>query len=500
MRRLHEVCLTLALLSGMAMAQSIQGPRTVYFDKINVCPGRQTSPKPCSLSRKMTYSVVADTIFGKTKVVTQGTPNLDFKLSGTTCKGRLAAGTQCTVRATFAPLAPGVRMGAVELTDSSGNLLIATLVSGEGQGPIPIFAYSPLVTVPLGTPISLGFAVDAAGNIFAGAYGGITKFSQGSWAPTTFGSVAMAGGVSIDGDGNIYASDSLYNVVVKINPETNTQVTIGEGLRQPLGVAVDKWGNVFISDSGNNRAVKVSALTGAQTTLFGGFTGGIPNLGQPAGIAMDGADNVFVADQINEVIWELPKGNADNLMNVGEALIPTGVAVDAAGNVFIADSAGDDIAEFPAGGGTESFLVPFMIGPWALALDGAGNLFIAQETGTLSELKASKTLTLNFGKVAVGSTSEPQYVSIQNAGNQPLTAVPPGLSIGTGFLQMAPNGTSPGCTEAFSLSPGGGCNMGISFVPQVSGKITGWATFTDNALNKAPSATQSVKLKGIGIQ
>ncbi len=92
MRLLRLACLFPALLSSLAIAQSVQGPRAVYFDKINVCPDGQVSPKPCSLTRKLIYTVTADATFGKTKVVTQGTPNLDFKLSGTTCKGTLAAG------------------------------------------------------------------------------------------------------------------------------------------------------------------------------------------------------------------------------------------------------------------------------------------------------------------------------------------------------------------------------------------------------------------------
>jgi sugar lactone lactonase YvrE len=347
--------------------------------------------------------------------------------------------------------------------------------------------------------ISPAVAVDAAGDIFAAANGGITKFTHDSWAATTFGRVDNAGGVAVDGAGNIYASDRYHNVVLKINPDTNTQTTVGEGLNQPLGVAVDKWGNIFISDSENNRVVKVDAVTGAQTTLLGGFTDGMPNVGQPAEITVDGAENIFVADQINEAVWEFPKGNAHHRTVAGDALIPTGVAVDAAGDVFVADSVGYQILEFPAGGGAVTFPVYLIDGPYALALDGAGNLFIAQQDGTLSELKASKPLPLNFGKVAVGSTSEPQYVSIQNAGNRALTAVLPGLVVGPDFLQMAPNGTSPGCTDNFSLSPGEACNVGISFIPQVPVEIIGWALFIDNALNENPT-TQRVKLKGTGVQ
>ena len=107
---------------------------------------------------------------------------------------------------------------------------------------------------------------------------------------------------------------------------------------------------------------------------------------------------------------------------------------------------------------------------------------------------------LDFGKVAVGSTSAPQSVTIQNVGNQPLTAIAPGLIVGTNFLQVPGSGTPADCTSSFSLTPGARCNLSIVFAPQVEGTIKGTATFTDNALNRIPSASQSVKLMGIGIQ
>src|SRR6266849_8154967 len=140
MQQLWLVSLLSTLLSTIAIAQSIQGPHgAVNFQNVNVCPVRQTFPKPCGRASKLKFNVTGTTTFGETKVVTQGTPKLDFTLSATTCKGTLAAGNSCTVTAKFAPQAAGVRMGAVELTDSSGNLLASTYVYGNGQGPVAAF-------------------------------------------------------------------------------------------------------------------------------------------------------------------------------------------------------------------------------------------------------------------------------------------------------------------------------------------------------------------------
>jgi hypothetical protein len=173
--------------------------------------------------------------------------------------------------------------------------------------------------------------------------------------------------------------------------------------------------------------------------------------------------------------------------------------VDAAGDVFIADYGFSQIGVVPAGGGPETFLQ--LNNPWAIALDGVGDVFATEPGyGLLVEVKSSQPATLSFGKIAVGSTSAPQSVTIQNVGNQPLNAVAPGLIVGTNFLQVPGSGTPADCTSNFSLTPGASCNLSIVFVPQVVGTIKGTATFTDNGLNTMPSASQSVKLRGIGIQ
>jgi hypothetical protein len=116
------------------------------------------------------------------------------------------------------------------------------------------------------------------------------------------------------------------------------------------------------------------------------------------------------------------------------------------------------------------------------------------------EAKDSQPATLDFGKIPVGSRSAPQSIVIQNVGNQLLNAVPPGLSVSADFLQVPGSGTPADCTDSLSLAPGATCNLSLVFAPLVVGKIKGKATFSDNALNKTPSATQSVELQGTGIE
>jgi len=79
--------------------------------------------------------------------LTQGASNLDFApTSASTCVGSQSAGNTCTVTINFAPIAPGLRAGAVQIFSSTGNLLTSTLVSGQGIGPALAYVPGPAQT------------------------------------------------------------------------------------------------------------------------------------------------------------------------------------------------------------------------------------------------------------------------------------------------------------------------------------------------------------------
>jgi sugar lactone lactonase YvrE len=519
MRQVRFVALLMTLVSTMVTAQSIEPHAPVNFDKVNVCPAGQTSPKPCSRTSKLTFDVTATTTFGKTKVVTQGIPNLDFTLSATNCKGTLPAGSSCYVRATFAPRAPGVRMGAVRLTDSSGNPLTSTYVYGYGQGPVAAFNPGAQRHLPVTGFDGLALAVDAAGDVYFSDGSSIEKFDIRTGVQTTVASgVAYALGVAVDGAGNIFVAGGS---VVKIAVDTGVKTVVGRNLNASTSVAVDGRGNLYVGDeweSGQGlqaypRLAEVFAAGGQETLLGGDAYGlqGIPLLNYPFGVAVDGAGNAYVTcindGPVYESIAGTPAENGGGVIAsrhftaVAVFIIPSGVAVDAAGDVFVVDGGQNGIYEVAASDGSQTLVVNGPGDP--LALDAAGNLFFAGgpiNNNPLEEVKGSRPATLDFGKIVVGSSSAPQSLTIQNVGNQPLTAIAPGLIVGTNFLQVPGSGTPADCTSSFSLTPGARCNLSVVFAPQVAGAITAAATFTDNALNRTPSASQSVNLRGIGVQ
>ncbi len=220
-----------AMVGTISVAQSVQGPVGARnFGNVSVCPRGQNSPKPCSRNSKLTYQVTETTTFGETKVVTQGTPGLDFTLGATNCTGTVAAGSSCSVTAMFAPLAPGVRMGAVELTDSVGNLLASTYVYGNGQGAIAAFNPGVVKQLPVNGYDGFGaMAVDSEKDLYFPANGGMAKFNLRTGAQTMVvtSGVPFAVGAAVDGAGNIfYTANSLFKIVAG----TGVQTTVGTDL------------------------------------------------------------------------------------------------------------------------------------------------------------------------------------------------------------------------------------------------------------------------------
>ena len=492
---------------------------------INICPGGQTTPAPCSQVLTAFFTIKSDdgvTFSGNPTVLTQGAPNRDFTLStgaSSSCTG--SKWTYCNVNLEFAPLAPGLRRGAVQLTyqlnDSSenptgSNLLATGFVDGVGQG--PAIAFAPGVQSALNvTAVNLqnpwGLALDEAGDVFIAAENNdvVVEIPAGGGAQTTMCNTGdRTPGVAVDGAGNLFCSDAQDNRVYEVLAGTNSETEAAGSIQEPTSLAIDGRGNLFIVDDQGNQVLKAPYNgSGYGQTIKVPASG----LNSPEGVAVDGTGNVFIADsgnnQVVEVPWNVTGYGAQTTLISG-LNFPEGVAVDAAGDVWIADSGNNRVLELPAGGGAPVTL-DVMVGglglnnPRAIVVDATGNIFISDSGNNRAlEVQMSAPPSLSFALTVVGytSTDSPQSVTAQNIGNATLNAVAPGLSVSPdSFLQVAGAGTPSDCASGFSLAPGASCNLSINFTPQATGALTGSATFTDNALN-ATTATQSVNLSGTG--
>src|SRR5260370_41830983 len=94
-------------------------------------------------------------------------------------------------------------------------------------------------------------AVDAAGDVYFPADGGVAKFDLGTGVQTIVATgVPIAVGLAVDGAGNIFVS---ANGLVKIAADTGTQTMVGEALNASAGVAVDGRGNLYLGDGWGSR-------------------------------------------------------------------------------------------------------------------------------------------------------------------------------------------------------------------------------------------------------
>ena len=411
----------------------------------NVCPNGQTTPAPCSYPITLRYFIPAGTTLGTNPVraVTQGAPNLDFTLtpsnicspvgsancvvSSSPC-ANLAGPAYCTVQVTFAPLAPGLRMGAVELTDSNNNPVATTLIPGLGNG--PAIAFGPGVQIPLdinpggiGLNGPWGVAVDAAGDLFIADAGnsrvvevpaGCTNSSCQVVVPAT--GLMNPTGVAVDGAGDLFISDQGSNLVVEVpylgNGTYGSQTTLpASGLSYPKGVAVDGAGNVFIADFGSSRIVELpyvgNGAYGPQTTVGSAIQ-------SPSAVAVDSAGDLFIG-QPEAIVEVTPSGVQTTLpFQSGTFQIPSGVAVDAAGDVFATDQTNGYATELSplANGtyGTQTFLVESnSAGPTGVAVDAAGDVFVVENGyNKVVEFMRSQPPSLGFASTPAGPDQQRQ--------------------------------------------------------------------------------------------
>jgi len=188
--------------------------------------------------------------------------------------------------------------GQVVIVNASGNIENAIHpVIPEGQAPIS----------PAGIAITeLGeiWISDAANHRVIslnerGEFQRIIGEGAPSTSPEGFNT---PGGLTIDGDGNLYVADSLNRVVKKFSPTGVLLQTIGAGrLDLPTAVAVNEQGLIFVSDEA---AHLVSAFV-----PNGGYLGSISDerFAAPHSLKTDG-DLLYVVDRLAGLFVFRPLG------------------------------------------------------------------------------------------------------------------------------------------------------------------------------------------------
>ncbi len=318
--------------------------------------------------------------------------------------------------------------------EHAGNIYVASICSGT----IRMINAAGIVTTIAGT----------------GAVGG-----GGDGGPATAASLISPSGITLDGAGNIYITDSTLRVR-KITTDGIIHAVAGSGASAASGdggpanaagltardVAVDNAGNIYIADAGNNRVRKVDG-SGMISTIAGfGTDPAIPGDGGPATaayifapnhVAVDAAGNVYVADYDNKIrkintagIITTVAGNGTGgfsgdggIATAAEMQRPGGMAVDADGNLYIADMFNKRVRKVTAGGIITTVAgigvgglsngdggpatAAYLEGPLSIAVDAAGNYYIADDVSS-----TIRKVTLPATGIASGPVAEHAALSV----------------------------------------------------------------------------------------
>jgi sugar lactone lactonase YvrE len=481
------------------------------FGNINICVGAKTKPAPCSASMTLNYKVTANGTLGTPRVLTLGSPSADFTPASSNCKGNMTAGSTCVVKVIFAPIFAGLRAGAVEIIDGTGNVVTTTFLHGVGIGPQISFdgtAPSSLVGDQNADVFWGGVAIDGYGDLFfpngERAEEKVTPavyelLDTGTLKTVGFGFVSPQQ-VAIDGAGTLYVTDVGTNMVVEL-PQgcavSTCQRTLDGGFYLPGGIAVDGAGNLYVADSGNNRVVKLPAgctSSACEIPIGRGWNA-------PGALALDSAGDVFVEDFANHRVERVAAGSGAQTTVVSDLQFSYGIAVDAAGDLFVSDFGNQRIFEVPAGGGPTRTIASGLDQPYGITLDAAGNIYFSHfaSHNVISELRRTQNFGYTFATTVVGTVSSdsPQAFAIGNGGNTPLSFSRLVLEQDPNFTRETGPGTPADCDVSFSLAPGASCDLSFTFTPTEDGPLSGTVVMNDNTFN-AGIATQMIFLAGIG--
>ena len=328
--------------------------------------------------RKIDRNGIITTIAGKTTVVLSQSNTLDANgnpiLAATTTSAAFNGDGQPGTNAQMNSPA-GIKL------DANGNLIIADRFNNRmrslnlSTGIITSLTNTTLPATTINTPGR--FAIDSTGRLFVpemgtgtigastslvkiydpntnsvSTFAGINHFSGDAGTLATGAIFNQPTGIAVDGDGNIYVSDSGNHRIRKIdttggintvvgtgaagnnisgNATQPTTQTIGDGIpgtgariNNSKAVAVDAAGNLYIADTGNHRILMLSKADGTVTTV----------VGRPG----TASSNTTVAgvDGITRIVsTTYGEGQPATTARLSS---PQGVSVDANGNIYIADT------------------------------------------------------------------------------------------------------------------------------------------------------------------
>jgi hypothetical protein len=301
--------------------------------------------------------------------------------------------------------------------DNSGNIFTTNCATCAGTtGTDSIIGYSANGTVLTGAGYTAGIhkptalALDLYDNIWSTnlATGSTpdqvnrtdSSGNQLSGFPLSDPTINDPVAIEVTGNYQAWVASKGNNTVVEVyGPGTITTSVTQSGFTAPSGIGIDGFGNVYASGSGSNNILKLSS-TG--TVLSSGYTGA--GISSPVGIAVDGGQHVWTVDSGKGDVSEIfgYDGTATS-GTTGYTGINTATVVTIAGDgtAWVANcrasctgsgsTSADNIVHLSTTGASlavsDGFQNSSLSDPAATVIDPAGNLWIANTKGaSLTEL------------------------------------------------------------------------------------------------------------------
>jgi hypothetical protein len=445
--------------------------RSVNFGSSYLCSSGQT---PCSTTLTLYFSANDNTTLGTPKVLTGGTPNLDFTLaSGNTCTGAVAAGF-CAVNVTFSPIALGTRNGTVEIVDGAGTVIATTPIYGVGTGePMAQVSTSTLQFGQIGFGATENLPLTVT-NVGQGTLIVLPSINASSYTITgnSCGAGVTAGkSCTLNVEFTPRALSTNYNVLTLQNNGPTTPTVALDGVanglsvgNSPLQFGTIPYGSsavqpLTVTNMGLPGTVTVATktsdpsytiLTTAQNTCQTGIAAGhsctLPVKFTPDSKGNHAATLTLTASVEGAISVVGLVGAGGSGVSFTGALTPLpftglsgpgGIGVDGAGDVFLYDVGNLRVLELARTGtgyGPQTTLLAGGLQPFdrslaGLAVDNAGDVFIT-DSGNSDALDDGQVIVIpRTGKGYGGTYSFSIYEEILAADGGNITAQPTGIAV-----------------------------------------------------------------------
>lgn len=477
-----------------------------------------------SSSAPITYnfSVTAGTSLGQATVSMQGSQGKDFVNAGPdTCSEQtFSVLVSCGISVGFQPLGAGIRKGAIEVTDGSGNPVATTFLYGTGVGTHA--NYVPAQMTVLASQLSApgGVAVDGSGDVFISDTGNnrvlelpSTGAGYGSLLTLPVTGLNAPAGLAIDGAGDLYVASYGNDLVIRLpwlGNQWGEQSRVGTGLYGPSSIATDSLGNVYVAETLAQRVIRIP-WSGSK---FLAETGLGSYVREPVGVAVATNENVLFSSPYSNAVAQVQwtgsgYGGQIYLSNLNTSF-PSQLAMDGNNNLFLLDSAKNQVVMLPwlgASYGSQITVANGFNAPQGLAIDSQGALYVA-DTGNnrVVKIDLSSAGALSFPSTYVGSASSggAQSALVVNTGNASLdveeVSFPPDFS----------ETSASTCVPGLSLAAATGCSLTVNFTPvqpgnplieslgvdSGSGALASQAAFTLSG-TAIPQVSQSINFPAI---